>query len=191
MIQSPKTQRSRSATACASARLRPLRRPLRCRVFTGCGCGTAAGVGQPSLSLRRSCQGNTTLSQSSRAPRIEIAIAERDHEIQDSEHHQRRQQLLPAEFRQRDQHRGVEHADRARRMAGEAEQRRQDEHHRQRNEIDAGLRRHQEIHRRAQNPRSTTPIRICSSVSRAEGSTTFQPFWPSSRRFSPMQSQIR
>ena len=41
----------------------------------------------------------------------------------------------------------------------------------------------------AQNPRSTTPIMTCSSVSRAEGSTTFQPFWPSSRRFSPITSQ--
>ena len=61
---------------------------------------------------------------------------ERDQEIQDPEHHQRRQQLFPAELRQRHQHRGVEHADAAGRMAGEAEQRRQDEHHRQRNEID-------------------------------------------------------
>ncbi|MGX1232553.1 hypothetical protein AB7M71_005645 [Bradyrhizobium japonicum] len=43
----------------------------------------------------------------------------------------------------------------------------------------------------AQKPRSTTPIRIWTSVSGAEGSTTFQPFWPSSRRFSPMQSQTR
>ena len=43
----------------------------------------------------------------------------------------------------------------------------------------------------AQKPRSTTPIRICTSVSGADGSTTFQPFWPSSRRFSPMQSQTR
>ena len=28
----------------------------------------------------------------------------------------------------------------------------------------------------AQNPRSTTPIRTCSSVNRAEGNITFQPF---------------
>ena len=43
----------------------------------------------------------------------------------------------------------------------------------------------------AQNPRSTTPIMICSSVRRADGSTTFQPFWPSSRRFSPYDNQAR
>ena len=43
----------------------------------------------------------------------------------------------------------------------------------------------------AQNPRSTTPIRTCSSVRRADGNTTFQPFWPSSRRSFPVMSQTK
>src|SRR3954453_22156773 len=73
---------------------------------------------------------------------------ERNDKVEPPKYQQRRQQLFPAKLRQSDKHCCVEYAEAARRMAGKTEQCRENEHNRQRNEIDVRLRRHQQVHRR-------------------------------------------
>ena len=57
------------------------------------------------------------------------------------------EQVLPVHLPEPDQHGGVEHAEPAGRMAGEAQQRRRDEDDRDHDEAEIGLVRHQHIHR--------------------------------------------
>ena len=70
--------------------------------------------------IRRPRPQRDSLADAQRQDREE----QRQHEIEHAEDQQRGQQLLLLELRQPDQHRGVEHAEAARRVAEESEQRR-------------------------------------------------------------------
>ena len=159
------------------------------RLFTGCRTAAAGGAG--SLSLRRSCQGTTTLSQSSRVPMMLIAMPKgirkyriryttsvasncsRPNSGSATSIAASNTPMLPGAW--------LAKPSRVARMNTTASEMKLIPG-------SAGIRRYIAS---AQNPRSTTPIRICSSVSRAEGNTTFQPFCPSSRRFLPITSQMK
>src|SRR4051812_36854467 len=62
------------------------------------------------------------------------------------------QQVLPVHLPEADQHRGIEHAEPARRMAGKAEQRRRNEDDGDHDKAEIGLVRHQHIHRQRAEP---------------------------------------
>ena len=67
--------------------------------------------------------------------------------IENAKQQHPRQQVFPVHLPQADQHRGIEHAEPARRMAGKAKQSRGDKDDRHDDEAEIGLIRHQHVHR--------------------------------------------
>src|ERR1035437_5990632 len=67
--------------------------------------------------------------------------------IEDPKQQHPPKQVFPVHLPQADQHRGIEHAEPAGRMAGEAQQRRRDKNDRDHDEAEIGFVRHQHVHR--------------------------------------------
>ena len=126
-----------------------------------------------------------------REPQDQHRKAERQNEIQPAEDQKRRQQLLLLDLRQRDQHRRVENAEAARRMADEPEQAGEDEGDNDPGTTPPALWTETSTNiASAASPRSSMPIPICSSVSRAFGSVSFQPSRPIDARRGKQPEQI-
>ena len=134
--------------------------------------GTGAEAVQASESLRAFLPGLHDVEPDSRVPMIEIEIPNgiRKYRI-------RTPPASPAIVLKLQRHQiAASNTRAAGRMAGEAEQGRQDEDPASETKSISGRIGIRRYIASAQKPRSTTPIRTCSSVSRAEGNTTFQPF---------------